>query len=132
MNVQKIFLFITCVIFNILYVIILVFCVIVKNIPVSEPTRSEMDLNWWKSVISKKDLETVYPYSKFIMMFSILKECEEIGDKVLVQLYFKLLSKHFYLVSFKITYSCLLIFFIQFDSKWIILLAVICQLVRSS
>lgn len=43
-----------------------------------------MDLNWWKPLITKSDLETVYPYSKFIMMFSILKECEEIGDKVLV------------------------------------------------
>lgn len=51
---------------------------------VEQPTAKgpEFDLNWWKSVIQKKDLETVYPYAKFIMMFSILQECEEIGDKV--------------------------------------------------
>lgn len=45
---------------------------------------SDIDLNWWKPLISKHDLETIHPYSKFIMMFSILQECEEIGDKVLV------------------------------------------------
>lgn len=50
-------------------------------------TRSkspEIDLNWWKPLLSKTDIEGVHPYSKFLMMFSILKESEEIGDKVLV------------------------------------------------
>ncbi|XP_060870004.1 transcriptional regulator ATRX homolog [Metopolophium dirhodum] len=41
-------------------------------------------LNWWKPYVSNSDLESVYPYSKFIMMFSILQECEKIGDKVLL------------------------------------------------
>ncbi|XP_022173106.1 transcriptional regulator ATRX homolog isoform X2 [Myzus persicae] len=41
-------------------------------------------LKWWKPYVSKSDLESVYPYSKFIMMFSILLECEKIGDKVLL------------------------------------------------
>jgi hypothetical protein len=41
-------------------------------------------LNWWKPLISKAKFESVYPYSKFIMMFSILQECENIGDKVYV------------------------------------------------
>ncbi|XP_060841737.1 transcriptional regulator ATRX homolog isoform X3 [Rhopalosiphum padi] len=41
-------------------------------------------LNWWKPLISKAKFESVYPYSKFIMMFSILQECENIGDKVLL------------------------------------------------
>ncbi|XP_027843742.2 transcriptional regulator ATRX homolog isoform X2 [Aphis gossypii] len=41
-------------------------------------------LNWWKPLLSKPQLESVYPYSKFIMMFSILQECENIGDKVLL------------------------------------------------
>lgn len=45
---------------------------------------SDVDHNWWKDLVTKKDLESVYPYSKFIMMFSLLQECEEIGDKVLV------------------------------------------------
>ncbi|XP_029342269.1 transcriptional regulator ATRX-like [Acyrthosiphon pisum] len=39
-------------------------------------------LKWWKPYVSNSDLESVYPYSKFIMMFSILQECEKIGDKV--------------------------------------------------
>uniref|UniRef100_A0A2S2Q290 Transcriptional regulator ATRX n=1 Tax=Sipha flava TaxID=143950 RepID=A0A2S2Q290_9HEMI len=43
-----------------------------------------VDYNWWKELVTKKDLESVYPYSKFIMMFSLLQECEEIGDKVLI------------------------------------------------
>ncbi|XP_050055172.1 transcriptional regulator ATRX homolog isoform X3 [Aphis gossypii] len=41
-------------------------------------------LKWWKPYVTKTDLESVYPYSKFIMMFSILQECEKIGDKVLL------------------------------------------------
>ncbi|KAL4113339.1 hypothetical protein QTP88_016979 [Uroleucon formosanum] len=40
--------------------------------------------NWWKPLVSRAEMETVYPYSKFIMMFSILQECENIGDKVLL------------------------------------------------
>lgn len=76
---KKIRLFI---IFIIVRVLIFIFCFIAENVQVSEPSRSEINLNWWKPLVSNKDLETVYPYSKFIMMFSILKECEEIGDKV--------------------------------------------------
>ncbi|KAL4113360.1 hypothetical protein QTP88_016992 [Uroleucon formosanum] len=41
-------------------------------------------LKWWKPYVSNSDMESVYPYSKFIMMFSILQECEKIGDKVLL------------------------------------------------
>jgi len=58
-----------------------------ETIPVSDLTKAkipEIDLNWWKPLLSKKHFDTVYPYSKFIMMFSILKECEEIGDKVIL------------------------------------------------
>jgi len=67
----------------------LFFNLIDEGIPVSvlDVTSAkipEMDFNWWKPLLAKKNLDTVYPYSKFIMMFSILKECEEIGDKVLV------------------------------------------------
>ncbi|KAL5240096.1 hypothetical protein ACI65C_007506 [Semiaphis heraclei] len=41
-------------------------------------------LTWWKPLVSRAELESVYPYSKFLMMFSILQECESIGDKVLL------------------------------------------------
>ncbi|XP_022173099.1 transcriptional regulator ATRX homolog isoform X2 [Myzus persicae] len=40
--------------------------------------------DWWKPLISRAEMDSVYPYSKFIMMFSILQECENIGDKVLL------------------------------------------------
>ncbi|XP_060869537.1 transcriptional regulator ATRX homolog [Metopolophium dirhodum] len=40
--------------------------------------------DWWKPLVSRAEMESVYPYSKFIMMFSILQECENIGDKVLL------------------------------------------------
>ncbi|XP_025200654.1 transcriptional regulator ATRX homolog isoform X2 [Melanaphis sacchari] len=41
-------------------------------------------LDWWKPLISKGKFDSVYPFSKFMMMFSILQECENIGDKVLL------------------------------------------------
>ncbi|VVC29861.1 Hypothetical protein CINCED_3A017329 [Cinara cedri] len=44
----------------------------------------DLDHNWWKPLVSKNDLESIHPYSKFLMMFSILKESEEIGDKVIL------------------------------------------------
>jgi len=40
--------------------------------------------DWWKPLVSRAEMESVYPYSKFIMMFSILQECENIGDKVYI------------------------------------------------
>jgi len=40
--------------------------------------------DWWKPFVSRADMESVYPYSKFTMMFSILQECENIGDKVYI------------------------------------------------
>ncbi|XP_050540610.1 transcriptional regulator ATRX homolog isoform X2 [Daktulosphaira vitifoliae] len=46
---------------------------------------TDLDPNWWKPLIPKRSmLNSVHPFSKFIMMFAILKECEEIGDKVLL------------------------------------------------
>lgn len=71
------------------FIVFIIFNFTDEHIPVpfTESTKakvSEFDLNWWKSLVPKKDFDTVYPNSKFIMMFSILKECEEIGDKVLV------------------------------------------------
>ncbi|XP_060854287.1 transcriptional regulator ATRX homolog isoform X2 [Rhopalosiphum padi] len=60
-----------------------------RQIPVSVfdstiTKKPNINLKWWKPYVSKTDLESVYPYSKFIMMFSILQECEKIGDKVLL------------------------------------------------
>jgi len=40
--------------------------------------------DWWKPLVSRAEMESVHPYSKFIMMFSILQECENIGDKVYI------------------------------------------------
>lgn len=68
--------------------LILYYFYLFEHVPASDLTKTlEMDHNWWKPLLSNKDLERVHPYSKFLMMFSILKECEEIGDKVLVYLF---------------------------------------------
>jgi len=57
----------------------------VPDFDLSNTRNPDMNyLNWWKPLVSRAELESVYPYSKFIMMFSILQECENIGDKVYV------------------------------------------------
>ncbi|KAH9516920.1 hypothetical protein DERF_007633 [Dermatophagoides farinae] len=44
-------------------------------------------LNWWKNVLKDYDDDDIYRIelsSKFILLFSILEECEKVGDKILV------------------------------------------------
>lgn len=63
--------------------LILYYFYLFEHVSVLDLTKTlEIDYNWWKPLLSNNDQERVYPYSKFLMMFSILKECEEIGDKV--------------------------------------------------
>ncbi|XP_030246590.1 transcriptional regulator ATRX homolog isoform X2 [Drosophila navojoa] len=37
--------------------------------------------DWWRKYLSKKDLETIMPSNKLRTMFSILRMCEEKGEK---------------------------------------------------
>ncbi|XP_068158422.1 uncharacterized protein [Drosophila tropicalis] len=40
--------------------------------------------DWWRQYLSKKDLETIMPSNKLRTMFSILRLCEEKGEKCLI------------------------------------------------
>ncbi|XP_032595446.1 transcriptional regulator ATRX-like isoform X2 [Drosophila grimshawi] len=40
--------------------------------------------DWWRKDLSKKDLETIMPSNKLRTMFSILRMCEEKGEKCLI------------------------------------------------
>ncbi|KAM8714868.1 hypothetical protein ACLKA7_001991 [Drosophila subpalustris] len=40
--------------------------------------------DWWRKYLSKKDLETIMPSNKLRTMFSILRMCEEKGEKCLI------------------------------------------------
>ncbi|XP_017854355.2 transcriptional regulator ATRX [Drosophila busckii] len=40
--------------------------------------------DWWRKYLSKKDLETIMPSNKLRVMFSILRMCEEKGEKCLI------------------------------------------------
>lgn len=37
--------------------------------------------NWWSTFVTKEDLETILPSNKLILLFEILKKCEEKGEK---------------------------------------------------
>ncbi|CAB3365277.1 Hypothetical predicted protein [Cloeon dipterum] len=53
---------------------------------------------WWKGIISDEELELLSSGSKMVLLFSILKECQDIGDKILVfsqSLYALNLIEHF-------------------------------------
>ncbi|XP_059486869.1 transcriptional regulator ATRX homolog isoform X2 [Neocloeon triangulifer] len=39
---------------------------------------------WWRGLITENELEMLSSGSKMVLLFSILKECQEIGDKLLV------------------------------------------------
>ncbi|XP_034473982.1 transcriptional regulator ATRX homolog [Drosophila innubila] len=40
--------------------------------------------DWWRKYLTKKDLETIMPSNKLRTMFSILRMCEEKGEKCLI------------------------------------------------
>lgn len=40
--------------------------------------------DWWKPFLTNDDFESIYASNKFILLFEILKHCEQLGEKVLV------------------------------------------------
>lgn len=42
---------------------------------------------WFDEYISRDELDNINHSAKIFLLFQILKECEEIGDKVLVNLF---------------------------------------------
>lgn len=39
---------------------------------------------WWKQIISKDDLESLFPSNKMLLLFEILRMCQEKGEKCLI------------------------------------------------
>ncbi|XP_014283274.1 transcriptional regulator ATRX homolog isoform X2 [Halyomorpha halys] len=54
---------------------------------VSEEEEEELPVKrteWWANIVSEEELEAIKSSSKLFLFFTILKHCEEIGDKLLV------------------------------------------------
>lgn len=51
---------------------------------VIEPVKEENPTEWWMSLCGDDDLNNVEHSGKLMLLFSLLAECEAIGDKVLV------------------------------------------------
>lgn len=49
-----------------------------------EPVKEENPTEWWMSLCNDDDLNNVEHSGKLMLLFSLLAECEAIGDKVLV------------------------------------------------
>lgn len=37
--------------------------------------------DWWRSHVNKDDLESLFPSNKLIILFEILRMCQEFGEK---------------------------------------------------
>ncbi|XP_058819898.1 transcriptional regulator ATRX homolog [Topomyia yanbarensis] len=48
-----------------------------------DQTRSITNV-WWKQIISADDLESLFPSNKMLLLFEILKMCQERGEKCLI------------------------------------------------
>lgn len=49
-----------------------------------EPLKVENPTEWWTSMVDETDLNNVEVSGKLMFLFSLLEECEAIGDKLLV------------------------------------------------
>lgn len=47
-----------------------------------EEDKKSNPLAWWKQFIEGDELDNIKYSGKLILLFSILRECEKIGDKV--------------------------------------------------
>lgn len=47
-------------------------------------SKIENPTEWWTSMVTDKDLDSLRNSGKLMLLFSILKECESVGDKLLV------------------------------------------------
>ncbi|XP_055695300.1 transcriptional regulator ATRX homolog [Lutzomyia longipalpis] len=59
-----------------------------NNEPLFEPSQEQMKIEnpteWWVDMVPESDLDNLKVSGKLMMLFSILEECEAIGDKLLV------------------------------------------------
>lgn len=49
-----------------------------------EPPKEENPTEWWMSLCPEEELDNMEHSGKLMLLFSILTECEAIGDKLLV------------------------------------------------
>ena len=52
------------------------------DVEIMEKQDKEAPPPWWKQFIQGDELENIKYSGKLVLLFSILKECEKIGDKV--------------------------------------------------
>lgn len=48
------------------------------------PTKIENPTEWWMSMVPEDELDILKHSGKLMVLFSLLEECEQIGDKLLV------------------------------------------------
>lgn len=47
----------------------------------SQTGKMSVTSDWWRSFVTKEDLETILPSNKLIILFEILKKCQENREK---------------------------------------------------
>lgn len=50
----------------------------------SQTGKMSVTNDWWRSLVTKEDLETILPSNKLRILFQILKQCEQNGEKCLI------------------------------------------------
>lgn len=50
----------------------------------SQTGKMSVTNDWWRSLVTKEDLETILPSNKLKILFEILKQCEQNGEKCLI------------------------------------------------
>lgn len=50
----------------------------------SQTGKMSVTNDWWRSYVTKEDLETILPSNKLRIVFEILKQCEQNGEKCLI------------------------------------------------
>jgi hypothetical protein len=58
-------------------------CIVGEVFEEEKENQEVMSRNcWWSEFVKPEDLEVLANSNKLVLLFSILKECEAIGDKV--------------------------------------------------
>lgn len=68
---------------NNIYIYIVILYLEIEIIPKSEEFEKKEE-EWWSQFVQPEHFEDMRISSKLILLFGILKECEQIGDKVYV------------------------------------------------
>lgn len=66
---------------KIIYIYIIILYLEIEIVPKSEEFEKKEE-EWWSQFVQPEHFEDMRISSKLILLFGILKECEQIGDKV--------------------------------------------------